>query len=100
MPWSPGGGGTIKDAENRAALRSSGIVIALVADADTVLERTLAKGERPLLDAADEGQRKKAIEDLLAERKAFYEDADHAIDTSDRTPLQVVEEILAKVRHT
>ncbi|BEU88467.1 shikimate kinase [Selenomonas sp. TAMA-11512] len=92
------GGGTIKDAENRTVLRASGTVIALMADADTVLERTLTKGARPVLDAADEGNRKKAIEDLIAERKAFYEDADFTIDTANRTPLQVVDEILAKIK--
>ena len=92
------GGGAIKDAENRATMRSSGTVISLFADVDTVLERTTARGERPLLDAATEGERRKAVETLLAERKAFYADADHTIDTSDKTPLQVVEEILAKLR--
>lgn len=94
------GGGTVKDAENRTILHASGTVIALFADVDTVLERTQTRGERPLLDTVDEMDRKKAIEEMLVARKSFYEDADYAIDTSGRTPLEVAEEILSKLRRS
>ena len=88
------GGGTIKDAENVAALRERGIIVCLTARPEVILERTERKGERPVLDGADAGDRLQAIRDLLAEREKYYSRADFAIDTSESSPLQVVERIV------
>ena len=88
------GGGTIKDAENVALLKQSGLLVCLTAQPEVILERTERKGERPVLDGADEGDRLSAIESLLAEREQFYRQADFAIDTTELSPLQVVERII------
>ena len=90
------GGGTVKNPENMAALREGGIVVCLSANVDTVLERTRKKGVRPILDGKDEGDRRLAVESLMEERKELYRQADYTVDTSDMSPLQVVDDI---VRH-
>lgn len=92
------GGGTVKDAENVALLRSSGILVALTADVDTILCRTAARGARPVLDGADAGDRRAAVVRLLEERRALYEGADIAVDTSCRSPLEVAEYIVQATR--
>ena len=89
------GGGTVKDAEN---VRSSGILVALTADVDTILCRTAARGARPVLDGADAGDRRAAVVRLLEERRALYEGADIAVDTSCRSPLEVAEYIVQATR--
>ena len=88
------GGGTIKDAENVALLKQSGLLVCLTAQPEVILERTERKGERPVLDGVDQGDRLSAIENLLAEREQFYRQADFAIDTTELSPLQVVERII------
>lgn len=88
------GGGTIKDPENVALLKKSGLIVCLTASPEVILERTERKGERPVLDGADKGDRLSAIEKLLAEREQFYKQADYFIDTGDMSPLQVAERIV------
>ena len=92
------GGGTVKDPANMEALHASGIIVCLRADVDTILERTRKHGDRPVLDNADEGDRRAAIEQLLAERAALYEGADCVVDTSTLSPLQVVDKIMRYLR--
>lgn len=92
------GGGTVKDPENMALLRQNGILVALTADVDTILQRTRARGARPVLDHADEGDRRAAVVQLLEERKTLYDGADITIDTSGRAPLEVAEHILQALR--
>ena len=92
------GGGVVKDAENMAALRRNGLIVALTADVDTILTRTAAQGQRPVLDRADMGDRRAAVAALLAERKDLYRDADMTVGTSRRSPLEVAQEILQRVR--
>lgn len=88
------GGGTIKDPENVALLKESGIIVCLTASPEVILERTERKGERPVLDGADQGDRLAAIEKLLAERAGFYRQADYFVDTGDLSPLQVAERVV------
>ena len=92
------GGGTIKNAQNLKNLQNSGIVVSLTADVDTILERTSHRGDRPVLDKADKGDRRAAIEKLLTEREGMYSQADFAVDTSDKSPLQVVDCIIRRLK--
>lgn len=89
------GGGTVKDPENMEALRETGIIVCLTASVDTILQRTEAQGQRPLLDAAGE-DRKAAVEKLLAERDSLYKDADYLIETDGKTPDEVAGEIFSR----
>ena len=81
-----------KEAVREAAGRT------LTADVDTILQRTSARGARPVLDQADEGDRRRAIERLLEERRGLYEGADITVDTSGRAPLEVAEHVLHALR--
>ena len=92
------GGGTVKDAENVALLRANGILVALAADVDTILQRTQTRGKRPVLDGADAGDRRAAVVRLLEERRHLYESADITVDTSGRAPLEVAEHIMQALR--
>ena len=92
------GGGTVKDAENVALLRTNGILVALAADVDTILQRTQTRGKRPVLDGADAGDRRAAVARLLEERRHLYESADITVDTSGRAPLEVAEHIMQALR--
>lgn len=89
------GGGTVKDPENMEALRETGIIVCLTASVDTILQRTEAQGQRPLLDAAGE-DRKAAVEKLLAERDSLYKEADYIIETDGKTPDEVAGEIFSR----
>ena len=92
------GGGTVKSQENMEALRAGGVVVCLQADVDTILQRTITQGQRPVLDGRDAGDRRKAIEQLMQERAQLYTHADYTVDTSNLSPLQVVDDIVRFLR--
>ncbi len=92
------GGGTVKNSENMKALRKNGFVICLSANVETILERTRREGVRPLLDGKDDEERRKAIKSLMEERGELYRQADYTVDTSEKSPLQVVDDIVRHVR--
>lgn len=85
------GGGVVLNQENMKYLRNSGVVIALQASVNTILERTSRRQSRPLLENEDRSQ---AVFGLMESRRALYQKADLCIDTSDLTPRQVVEKII------
>ena len=87
------GGGTVKDSENMQELRKHGVVIALTANVDVILERTGRRGTRPVLDRADHGDRRSAVAQLLESRRELYAQADYTVDTSMLSPMQVVDDI-------
>jgi shikimate kinase len=89
------GGGAVLRQENMDALRRGGIVVCLTATPETILERTNNSDERPLLQVEDPVGK---IKELLDFRKPYYEQADVMIDTEGKTPLQVAEEILERIK--
>ena len=92
------GGGTVKDAANVAALKKSGAIICLTASIDAVLARTAHVGARPVLDQKDAGDRRRAVEELMEERRDLYAVADYRVDTSELSPLQVVDDIVGYLK--
>lgn len=95
------GGGTVKNPENVACLRKNGKIVCLQADVDTLVERTSKQGRRPVLDARAEklgGDRRAAIQSLLAERQEMYKDADLYVDTGLLSPLQVAVRVSEFIR--
>jgi shikimate kinase len=92
---STGGGAVLKD-ENMDALRKSGIIICLMASSGTILQRVGNSSERPLLQGENPSLK---IKELLHFRKPFYDKADIIIDTENRTPLQIAEEIIEHIRN-
>jgi shikimate kinase len=89
------GGGAVLRQENMDALRENGIIICLTATPETILQRTSNSNDRPLLRVEDPFEK---IKGLLDFRKPFYEKADIVVDTEGKTPLQIAEEVIEKVR--
>jgi shikimate kinase len=93
------GGGAVLSEANRTAIRLAGVVVWLTATVDT-LERRLEADEstasrRPNLTTS--GGRAE-IENVLATREPIYRAcATFEVDTEDKTPTQVVDEILARL---
>lgn len=89
------GGGAVLRPENRAALRSSGVVVWLEAAPEVLLERAAAQGvkTRPLLTGGDPLER---LRRLAAERDAAYRETAHMrVRTDDAAVDEVVARILA-----
>lgn len=89
------GGGAVLKQENMDAMREKGVIVCLTAASETILERTRKTGDRPLLIVENPLER---IKELLEFRKPFYEKADIMIDTESKTPLQIAEEIIDKIK--
>ncbi|MCX7793687.1 MAG: shikimate kinase [Thermodesulfovibrionales bacterium] len=89
------GGGAVLREENMENLRKKGIIICLMASPDTIYERTKNDTSRPLLHVENPLQR---IKELLDFRRPYYERADILIDTDKKTPQEVAQEILEKIK--
>lgn len=90
------GGGVVLSAENMVRLKRNGVIIALTASTETILERTGRRNTRPLLD--DFEKREQIVNKLLKERMELYQKADCHIDTSNSSPQQVINEIMFFLR--
>lgn len=89
------GGGAVLNDENVKALRKNGVLICLTASPEVIQERVSKRGGRPLL------YKDKSIEkitQMLEERKEFYAQADFAVDTTNLSQEETVEEILAQLK--
>jgi shikimate kinase len=85
------GGGIVLNPDNLADFERTGLVVCLLADADTVLERVRHDTTRPLLA----GDKAAKITALLESRRPLYEAVPHCIDTSGRpSPIPTAEEII------
>ncbi|MDH5767557.1 MAG: shikimate kinase [Nitrospirota bacterium] len=89
------GGGVVLKQENMDVLRNNGVIICLTATPETILRRTSHNSDRPLLQVENP---LKKIKGLLNFRKPFYEKADIIINTNDKTPLQITEEIIERIK--
>lgn len=85
------GGGTLLDPANRRLLMESGLVVCLSAAPDVLLERLKNDMTRPLLQAPDPTIR---LRELLEARAEAYAALPHHLDTTHRSPEQVVEAVL------
>lgn len=89
------GGGVLLDEKNVERLKQCGMLICLTARPEVILKRTAASGPaRPLLSGPNPAGR---IEELLKRREPFYAKAEFAVDTSDRSVKDVVEEIVKRI---
>jgi len=89
------GGGVVLREENIRMLKENGIIICLIASPETIFERTKNNSDRPLLKVSDP---LKKIKELLEFRMPFYKKADIIINTEGKTPLQIAEEIIEKIK--
>ena len=82
--------------ENRQAIRQGGRVIYLHTSVEQQLERTSRDRNRPLLRTANPGR---VLTELMAIRDPLYREvADIIIETDERPPRLVVQEILAQLQ--
>ncbi|MOA41559.1 Shikimate kinase 1 [compost metagenome] len=90
-----GGGAVLREA-NRAALKAGGQVIYLHASVDQQISRTARDKGRPLLQKPNPGQ---VLRDLMEIRDPLYREiADVVVETDERPPRLVVQEILDRLR--
>lgn len=89
------GGGAVLREENMEALREAGVIFCLKASPETILKRTSGNDDRPLLKVEDPMSR---IRELLAFRAPYYERAGIMVDTDDKPPHQIAEEIAEIVK--
>ena len=90
------GGGAVMRPENRQALRNGGRVVYLHASIEQQVARTSRDRNRPLLRNANP---EKILRDLLAVRDPLYREiADLVVETDERPPRMVVQEILAQLQ--
>ena len=89
------GGGIVLREENISALKKSGILVALTARVDKILERTKGRAHRPILNVPDPRAK---IEELLKIRAPFYAKADFKIDTTDLSTTEVIDNIILSVK--
>lgn len=89
------GGGAILRPANREALRAGGRVVYLHTSVEQQLERTARDRNRPLLRTANPGQ---VLSELMAIRDPLYREiADVIIETDQRPPRMVVQEVLSRL---
>lgn len=93
------GGGIVKDRDNIKKLSDNGIIISLTASIDAILARTAVHGTRPLLDNACK-DRRMTIEKILLDREVLYGQAAFSVDTSERSPWEIVEIIIQFLKNT
>ena len=89
------GGGAVLRPANRSSLKAGGQVIYLFTSIEQQLGRTSRDRNRPLLQTADP---EKVLVDLMAVRDPLYREiADLVIETDERPPRMVVQEILDRL---
>lgn len=89
------GGGAVMRSENRTALRAGGRVVYLHASVEQQIDRTSRDRNRPLLRSANPG---KVLAELFVVRDPLYREiADVVIETDERPPRLVVQEILDRL---
>lgn len=93
------GGGTILQAENTDLLKANCLVVWLTATPGVILKRVGKAETRPLLAQARDPLAR--IRQLLDSRARYYEAAAHLqVDTTDRRPEAVVDEILKALQRS
>ncbi len=93
------GGGVVLREENRSMLKDAGTTVLLQAAPETIFARLAGdpatEEQRPNLTG---GGLEEIVEVLEIRRELYRQCADLIVDTEDKTPAQVADEILAKCR--
>ena len=90
------GGGAVLDAENMKHLKANGVVVALLATAETIYQRVKDSRHRPLLKSDD---RLGEIRRMLESRGPLYAKADITFHTDGKTSPQVAAAISEALEH-
>lgn len=84
------GGGIILSEENRGLMKNTGVVVYLRTRLNTLASRLAGANDRPLIKETDLSNR---LESLLKEREDFYKEADVTIDTDEKHPEMLAQEV-------
>ncbi len=84
------GGGAVLRQENWALLASTGIIICLYADEQTLMERISSKSHRPLMRSASRHDLLLKIRALLTERQPLYDRADYCFKSRQDVSAQTL----------
>lgn len=87
------GGGIVQNAINRSLLWQQGNIFYLQASIDTLLNRAVRRPTRPLLQQANPRQ---ILEELMARRESFYNQAHHIIPT-DKLTIEEIAHAICKL---
>ena len=90
------GGGIVLNPENIRDFEKTGLVVCLLVDAETVLDRVRHDTSRPLLA----GDKAAKILELLERRKSRYESITHKIETSGRPSPEPTAQEIIKLYHS
>lgn len=88
------GGGAVMAEQNRDIMLGNGLVVALTASMETILERVQNDLNRPLL----RGNAAASVPELLEKRKHAYDFAHLRIDTTGKSPQSIADEIAEQVQ--
>ena len=88
------GGGAFMRKETRDAIRGRGISVWLRADLDLLLRRVSRRKNRPLLRNENPRQ---TLEKLIKERYPVYAEADIVVDSGDRPPGTIVDNVIESI---
>ncbi|MCL4557216.1 MAG: shikimate kinase [Deltaproteobacteria bacterium] len=88
------GGGAVMDDEVHAFLKNIGKTVYIRASAGTLYGRTSNPSTRPLLR---DGDRLETIKRLIEKREKRYLDSDVVIESDDRSPLEIANEIVREL---
>lgn len=92
---SCGGGAALRE-RNVKEMKKNGRVVLLTASPETIYERVKDSDDRPILNGR---KNVKAISELMEQRREKYEAAaDIAINTDNKTVLQVCEELVQRLK--
>ncbi len=92
------GGGACVSPANRVALQAGGHLFFLYADLEEVARRLTGATDRPLLRLRPGETLLERLRALWQAREAAYREIPHWVDTTGRSPDEVVEEILDRYR--
>lgn len=84
------GGGIVLNSDNISAFEKTGLVVCLLVDAATVLDRLKHDTTRPLLA----GDKETKILSILDTRKHLYASITHSINTSDKSADVIAQDII------
>lgn len=98
------GGGTIANDTNLAIVKSTGVLVYLKLEAESVFHRMKNKTDRPLLRTKDGGtmneeELRRHIAALFAAREWYYKQADIVVATDENTVGQSVDDIMRSLRN-
>lgn len=86
------GGGVVLNPDNLGDFKAAGRVICLKAQPDEIIRRLAGCHHRPLLETGDKGER---VRSLLAQRQPLYDAIPCQVDTTGKTPGEILLLVLA-----